>query len=207
MDCQMPEMDGFEATIEIRRREAAEGRHTPIIALTASVVENGRERCLSIGMDDYLAKPFTLEQMRAMLDAWLPGSPLKDDLAKTVTSPPATERIDDQVLTSLQRFQREGRPDIVDEVIRLFLKGAAGLLKDLDRGAAEGDFGLLYSASHALQSVSLNVGAIILSMRCKELGRVAKSGAAPNAVQLIEAIRQEYAAVESSLSTRLLRVA
>jgi DNA-binding response OmpR family regulator len=71
MDCQMPEMDGFNATVEIRRREAAAGRHTPIVALTASVVEDGRERCRAVGMDHYLAKPFTLEQMRAMLDTWL----------------------------------------------------------------------------------------------------------------------------------------
>ena len=71
MDCQMPEMDGFEATAEIRRREALSGRHTPIVALTASVVEDGRRRCLAVGMDDYLAKPFTLEQMRAMLTTWL----------------------------------------------------------------------------------------------------------------------------------------
>src|SRR5207244_4309257 len=71
MDCQMPEMDGFDATIEIRKREAVSGRHTPIIALTASVVEEGRQRCLAVGMDDYLAKPFTMKQMKAMLTTWL----------------------------------------------------------------------------------------------------------------------------------------
>ena len=69
MDCQMPEMDGFEATAEIRRREALSGGHTPIVALTASVVEDGRRRCLAVGMDDYLAKPFTLEQMRSVCAA------------------------------------------------------------------------------------------------------------------------------------------
>jgi two-component system sensor histidine kinase/response regulator len=71
MDIQMPEMDGFEATLEIRRREALHGTHTPIVALTASVIEDGRQRCLAVGMDDYLAKPFTLHQMRAMLETWL----------------------------------------------------------------------------------------------------------------------------------------
>ena len=92
MDCQMPVMDGFDATIEIRRRENAAARHTPIVALTASVVEDGRQRCLAVGMDDYLAKPFTLEQMKAMLTIWLGRSA---DLAGTdgpfhaPSSPPA----------------------------------------------------------------------------------------------------------------------
>jgi two-component system, sensor histidine kinase len=71
MDCQMPEMDGFEAATEIRRRETGSDRRVPIIALTANAIEGDREQCLAAGMDDYLPKPFTAEQMRAALAAWL----------------------------------------------------------------------------------------------------------------------------------------
>jgi two-component system sensor histidine kinase/response regulator len=77
MDCQMPEMGGFEATAQIRALERARGAAsaTPIIALTANAMEGDRERCLACGMNDYLSKPFKPEQLLAALKRWLPPAP------------------------------------------------------------------------------------------------------------------------------------
>jgi CheY-like chemotaxis protein len=76
MDCQMPEMDGYQATGEIRKREGV-ARHTPVIALTAGAMADERERCVQAGMDDYVSKPFRAVQLREMLDKHLaPARPM-----------------------------------------------------------------------------------------------------------------------------------
>src|SRR5213079_637737 len=119
MDWQMPDVDGFQATAEIRRREAQIYKRVPIVALTASAIEGDREKCLAAGMDDYIPKPFTAHQMRSALTAWLKpatanSGPGRHDHLTIVESPglptPAVEPIDEAVLASLAQLQREGRP-------------------------------------------------------------------------------------------------
>jgi CheY-like chemotaxis protein len=71
MDCQMPELDGYEATARIRAGETADG-HIPIIAMTASAMAGDRERCLAAGMDDYVSKPVRIDDLRSVIERWLP---------------------------------------------------------------------------------------------------------------------------------------
>jgi len=210
MDIMMPNMDGYEATAEIRRREAGSNRRTPIIALTADKTEGARERCLKAGMDDYLAKPFGLDEIKAMLATWLsPSLPAikRDHLTLVPALPSAIEPIDYKVLDSLRQLQREGRPDILQQVIDLFFKAAVDLLKDLKEGAANRDAALLHYASHALKSASTTVGAVALSSRCSELEAMAQSGVVSKAAPIVDAILEDYRAVEIALSAGLRKVA
>jgi CheY-like chemotaxis protein len=71
MDCHMPRMNGYDATREIRRREAGNGKHTTIVALSASVLPEERARCMEVGMDDYVAKPFSGKDLQQVLERWL----------------------------------------------------------------------------------------------------------------------------------------
>jgi CheY-like chemotaxis protein len=89
MDCQMPELDGFEATREIRALETAQGARVPIVALTASAMEGDRERCLGAGMDDYLSKPFTRRDLMAVLQRWLACAPPEPTSRQASTAPAA----------------------------------------------------------------------------------------------------------------------
>ena len=132
MDCQMPEMDGFTATAAIRQqeRESADHRHVPIIALTANAMEGDRARCLAAGMDDYLAKPFTMAQLSEMLTQWLrvqtaaqstepaPSPAAGPNHTPSDQPPPSPAEIDKTAWDAILALQRPGRPDIHRRVDR-----------------------------------------------------------------------------------------
>jgi CheY-like chemotaxis protein len=219
MDCQMPEMDGFEATAEIRRQEAGTGRSVPIIALTASAIEGDRERCLAAGMNDYVPKPFTADQMRSVVATWIGRSARGTangkrnhlTLVSPAETPPAAATpggpIDDRVLSSLARLQRDGRPDIVSRVIMLFLESTPALVTDLEEGAATGDMAVIHRASHTLKSASANVGASVLSAHCKDLEAMARAGAVPDALSRVATIIEDYRRAHAALTALLPQVA
>jgi two-component system sensor histidine kinase/response regulator len=105
MDCQMPEMDGYEATLYIRKDEAVRGGHVPIIAMTASAMKGDRENCIASGMDDYLSKPVGQEQLLRLLERWLPVVPG----VASADSP--------LLLTSAERLQESNNRAQADNVI------------------------------------------------------------------------------------------
>src|SRR2546423_5723098 len=115
MDCQMPEMDGYAATAEIRRRERAQGvaaRRTAIVAMTANALKGDADKCLAAGMDDYIPKPVTVQRLEAVLMRWSPRTrPGVPDEAVDARAPPA-----------LRDPQGAGRPDLLAELMAIYLR-------------------------------------------------------------------------------------
>jgi CheY-like chemotaxis protein len=118
MDCQMPEVDGYTATREIRRREGS-ARHTPIIGVTAHALPEDREECLRAGMDDYIAKPIMLEKLAAIIDKWVAfinppqaGTTVDADAraVRDVTPVQVAAVLDETVLAELRKYQTPGSP-------------------------------------------------------------------------------------------------
>ncbi|MEF2265937.1 response regulator [Janthinobacterium sp. LS2A] len=206
MDCQMPEMDGFEATRRLRRMESEQGRsRTPIIALTANAILGDRELCLDAGMDDYLAKPYTRAALLEVLARWRP-SPAAPAAAETPTvttevAPVESAAIlDAAALQNLRAMRRPGRPDVLGRIIDLFYSDAPRLLGQLEVAAEASDAAALQLAAHTLKSSCANVGALGLSATCREIEQYARGNDVGSALHHIRGIQQELDRVLAALA-------
>ncbi|HTP97346.1 MAG TPA: PAS domain S-box protein, partial [Burkholderiales bacterium] len=227
MDCQMPEMDGFEATAAIRVREAEQAHgasRVPIVALTANAMTGDRERCLAVGMDDYLAKPFSQLQLQAVLARWLagrtaaaaeaaaaPAATAVDAPAKPVpgveAAAPAPEapadRLDAKALDNIRALQRPGAPNILEKIVRLYFEDAPRLLQSMRDALAQAENATLQRAVHTLKSASANVGAVHVSKLCKQFEAEVRAGCVDNAAAFISRIDAEFHAVEPLLRSEV----
>ena len=209
MDCQMPEMDGFEATRRVRRMEAQQGRdRTPIIAVTANAILGDRELCLEAGMDDYLAKPYTRAALLAVLARWRPASAAPKAVqtpavtAQAVQQAPAEPAalLDAAALQNLRAMRRPGRPDVLGRIIDLFNSDAPRLLGQLEVAAEASDIAALQLAAHTFKSSCANVGALGLSATCREIEQYARGNDVASALRHIRGIQQELDRVLAALA-------
>jgi len=208
MDCQMPEMDGYEATAEIRRLEGQERSKgtTPIIALTANALDGDRERCLDAGMDDYLAKPFNRSELRKCMERWLGGAPEKRAVPPAPVAPGKAEQeahqrpaLDPKALAEVRQMGGSTDPDLVPRVIRLYLAESVKLLESIDRALEADDVPTLQRAAHSLKSSSGTVGALTLAQLSREIEELARKAQVERAKPYANKLRGEYARVREAL--------
>jgi two-component system sensor histidine kinase/response regulator len=188
MDCQMPVMDGLTATAEIRRRELGSARaRIPIIALTANAMEGDRERCLAAGMDDFLSKPFTQQQLATQLSRWLAVSVMPAQPERTDTS--RAPLVDIGVLRNIAAL---ARPALLNSLIDLYLQHSPILIAAIEAASANRQPGALAEAVHSLKSSTANLGGTRLAMVAKECEALLREGGINRAGPLVLRIRREY---------------
>jgi signal transduction histidine kinase/DNA-binding response OmpR family regulator len=212
MDCQMPTMDGFAATREVRKREAAarergaEARRLPIIALTAHAMRGDRQECLAAGMDDYVTKPIRKDEIRELLRRWLTGSggsatgSEQGASDRSATAEPNCDSSFDP--SALRKLADLGKGDeFISRLVEAYLSSSARLLAALRNAVAASDPKATTAAAHTLNSSSAQVGAVGVSALCKELEALARSGSMQNAAELLGDITTELDATCERLAT------
>jgi len=194
MDCQMPVMDGFEATADIRRQEAAGKRyvsagHLPIIAVTANAMQGDRERCLAAGMDAYLAKPIKLEDVRTTLGRWV-MSPVSEDTGKGVAKSWGPMSDGRSIFDPSQMLQNiGGDQDLLVQLVELFLERQADMMSQIRQALSLGDTVTVERAAHTLKGTAGNLCAPEVALaagRLEAIGRLGTLHDAPAVYALLE---------------------
>ncbi len=200
MDCQMPLMDGFEATRRIRVAEAAAGRKPmPIVALTANALQGDRERCLESGMTEFISKPFTTKKLYDVLRTTTRSSsthaiPAADSDAPNVENDSfgtasALPIVD---MAHIGELRALGRPQMVGRAISLFEQQAAKGLNDVDTALHIGGAVEVERAAHALKSAALSIGGRRFAAIAGDCEQAARNGDLETAAGLAMRLRPEF---------------
>ena len=199
MDCQMPVMDGFEATRRIRAFEEQSGRHIPIIAMTANAMQGDREACIEAGMDEYISKPVSLEGLRQVLNRVHELAPPAEAASLLKESPVDYHPLDQSVLQGLRELQEEGEPDFLTELIDIYLEDAQRLVDEIKAAVAEENTGAIRAAAHTLKGSSGNLGAHVFSKLCYEMELAGRNADLEAAKKLLHSLVKEYSTVREQL--------
>lgn len=219
MDCEMPVMNGFDASRQIRKNEyEQQRRQVPIIALTAHTMSGAKEKCIECGMNDFLAKPFSIADLRLILNKWLSSDSVADEaidqheqaseysagseaINTTTNTTDKTPVLDHAVLEKIYKIKKNGSSSLLNRVITIYLDQTSSLLIELKDGVSMDDAESVRKITHTLKSSSINVGATGLSGLCKEVELICGQGKIDTI--LVDKIHTTYYEVEKALNSIL----
>jgi CheY-like chemotaxis protein len=191
MDCQMPEMDGYEATAAIRHREGS-SKHTMIVAMTAHAMKGDREKCLAAGMDDYISKPVTPQDLAALLERIF-ARPVTSQAAQPNIAPPPPVDLD---------HLHDVMGDDVIEILDLYLTGTTQNLGKLSNAIQLNDVREVELLAHASAGTSATCGMLSVVPAFRALEKEAHEGSLHNASALLDEAKQQFARICSFLEAK-----
>jgi response regulator RpfG family c-di-GMP phosphodiesterase len=198
MDCHMPVMDGYQATAALRQHELTGDRRLPVVALTANAMLGDREQCIAVGMDDYLAKPYTRAQLEQVLNRWLPrqmevtAEPVVAAEATAPTAAHTTLALDRTVLEQYRELDPDGSLSLAAEIGQIFLESSDAMMKQMDSALATGDAESMKQAAHSLKSSCANIGGMTLAQHLNEIESLAKAGRMDETAPLMQQVSLEF---------------
>ena len=193
MDVQMPEMDGLEATAELRNREKTTGLHQPVVAMTALAMKGDKERCIAAGMDGYLTKPIRQAALDEVLDQYLGGK--RDNPA--LAAKPSSTRDSVDAVELLERI--DGDLSFLTELVELFAIDYPRRLLDAREALAHRDAQGVVKACHALKGALANLAAISASGMAQHLESRAKAGDLTGMTEELQQLELELQRVQVRL--------
>jgi two-component system sensor histidine kinase/response regulator len=184
MDCQMPVMDGFEATAAIRNMEAGFGRHTMIVALTANAMNGDRQRCLDSGMDDYVSKPIDAKTLLTTV--------LK--LCAQAQSVNAGKIMSTEGTIDLEGLKERcgGSKDLVQKIAQKFAETGPNMVAQVKDAVASRDADAVYRAAHQLKGASATMGAVKLANIAADIEMLGREGNMLAAADRVPALEAEF---------------
>jgi CheY-like chemotaxis protein len=197
MDCQMPGMDGFEATKAIREAESLLGKRTPIVGLTAHAMEGDRERCLRAGMDDYLSKPTSLDRLWTAISRWQPASDL----------PSAEGDIPLISLSDVSDFAPALPPEMLAELMPVFLTETEKSIEEITLAVKASKLKEVTLLAQELETSSLGVGANRVAVVCSEMRTACANKQADSLSSLLKELTNAFDRVREAAEKKRLKVA
>jgi CheY-like chemotaxis protein len=199
MDCHMPVMDGYQATAALRQHELTGDRRLPVVALTANAMLGDREQCIAVGMDDYLAKPYTRAQLEQVLNRLLPQQVAEVatealSMAETTAAVAAqtSTALDRTVLEQYRELDPDGSLSLAVEIGQIFLESSDALFERMTSAQALNDAESMKQAAHSLKSSCANVGGMTLAQHLNEIESLAKAGQMNETASRMQQISQEF---------------
>jgi CheY-like chemotaxis protein/HPt (histidine-containing phosphotransfer) domain-containing protein len=198
MDCEMPVMDGYEATRRIRLAEsAADGSHIPIVALTAHAISGDKEQCTAAGMDDYLAKPISLRRMSDALTKWLAGPPSVHQPESKVSAPAGAAKGVFNEEELLERLMNNRT--LVTRVIGEFIRDAPSQISDLEGRLKTGDAVEARRYAHGLRGAAATVSSPDMAAVAEEIEHLAQAGDLGRAAQAFPRLVDTFEKLKTEL--------